>query len=583
MNKTIVLVAIATTGCGDYDTNAAASSDSGESSGSVITEAAAEWGPEPSTDESGGWEDDDGGGGGQDCAASEAAALAMLTTYCAGCHAPGTNAATDFENVSDLDALVADGRIVPGDSGASLLWLRIDSGQMPPPSASAFPSAAEADALREWIDGCAAVAPCEPGAPLETDWMLDVMRNDIADSSVVPADQRQFIRYFTLTHLYNEGLCGEELDVHRFALSKSINSLSNGTQVVAPVAIDANETIYRIDLRDYEWDQFLWEPIVTQSPYAIGFVQEEAVDLVQFAQTSVPMLRGDWFAAVATQPPLYHEILAVPGSRGELEALLGVDVDSNIANDEVMRAGFLDSGVSVNNRVIERHEIPAAASRSYWLSYDFASNAGEGNIFANPLDFVEAGNEMIYTLPNGLHGYMIVDGAGARLDEAPDDIVTDPAQPDQNVKNGLSCFRCHSGGMLDRSDELRAHVLASFDFDEATKEKVERLHPLPGELSAILGLDSQRYTDAIAQAGLPPDLVDDPINAVFVTYDGDVDLATAAAELGLEEMELFGQLGALGDDLQPLATGVIGREVFEAAFPQSVCDLGLGTTSACPF
>lgn len=582
MNKAIVLVAIgiATTGCSDYEGGAAG--DSGESSGNVITEAAAEWGPQPSTDESGGWEEDDDGGGGQECAASEAAARAMLTTYCAGCHAPGTNAATDFENVTDLEALVADGRIVPGDSGSSPLWLRIDSGQMPPPSAPTFPSAQEAEALREWIDGCAEVAPCEPGAPLETDWMLDVMRNDIADSSVVPADQRQFIRYLTLTHLYNEGMCGEELDVYRFALSKSVNSLSNGTQVVAPVAIDAEETIYRIDLRDYEWDQLLWDSIVAQSPYAIGFVQEEAVDLVAFAQTPVPMLRGDWFSAVATQPPLYHEILGVPGSRGELESLLGVDVATNIENDDVMRAGFLDSGVSVNNRVIERHEIPAAGSRSYWLSYDFASNAGEGNIFANPLEFVESGNEMIYTLPNGLHGYMIVDGFGSRLDEAPDDIVTDPAQPDQNVKNGLSCFRCHSGGMLDRSDELRAHVVASFDFDEATKEKVERLHPLPDELSAILTLDSQRYTDAIAQAGVPGDLIDDPINAVFVGYDGDVDLATAAAELGLEEMELFGQLGALGDDLQPLATGVIGREVFELAYPQSVCDLGLGTTIACP-
>jgi len=39
----------------------------------------------------------------------------------------------------------------------------------------------------------------------------------------------------------------------------------------------------------------------------------------------------------------------------------------------------------------------------------------------------------------------------------------------------------------------------------------------------------------------------------------------------------------LSDDLQPLATGVIGREVFEVAFPETVCDLGLGTTAQCEF
>ncbi len=69
------------------------------------------------------------------------------------------------------------------------------------------------------------------------------------------------------------------------------------------------------------------------------------------------------------------------------------------------------SGVSRNNRVIERHEIPGSRCRGYWLSYDFASNGdpiAPKDILANPLDFVQDGGEIIFTLPNGLQGYMIV-------------------------------------------------------------------------------------------------------------------------------------------------------------------------------
>ena len=45
---------------------------------------------------------------------------------------------------------------------------------------------------------------------------------------------RPFRRYFTLTHLYNAGLSAEELQSYRHGLSKLINSLSWGKQIVPP-------------------------------------------------------------------------------------------------------------------------------------------------------------------------------------------------------------------------------------------------------------------------------------------------------------------------------------------------------------
>jgi hypothetical protein len=46
---------------------------------------------------------------------------------------------------------------------------------------------------------------------------------------------------------------------------------------------------------------------------------------------------------------------------------LGIDVPSSVDNQQVDRAGFLDSGPSDANRVIERHELPGNQG-AFWLS-----------------------------------------------------------------------------------------------------------------------------------------------------------------------------------------------------------------------
>jgi hypothetical protein len=515
-----------------------------------------------------------------DCEALEVAASALLENNCTGCHS-GEDAKAGFDYVADLGRLVGTGKIVPGDAAGSPLWQRIDGGQMPPPAAASRPSAAQIDDFAAWIDSCAPEGACAHDDHISLEQMLDYMRTDIGDTSVIASDERQFYRYFTLTHLYNAGSCSEDLAGHRWALTKAINSLSLETKIVAPVAIDPEKTIYRIDLRDYGWDAALWDSMVLQNPYAVEYLRDEATDLKGFTQTAVPFQGGDWFVSTASRPPLYHEILRIPGNRAELEAQLGIQVQTNIDLEEVERSGFLDSGVSVNNRLIERHEFADASNRTYWLSYDFASNGGTGNIFAFPLDFQEAGNEIIFSLPNGLHAYMITDAFGNRLDEAPDDIVTDPAQPDQNVTNGLSCMGCHTAGIIARADELRDHVINSFEFDDFTKEKVNKLHPAGDAFEGLQTLDSDRYLDAVAQTGSPTDLEWEPINMVFQEFDGDVDLHRVAAELGITVEELSNQIGGLGPDLQTLLTSTVKREVFTINFAQSICDLNIGRTAAC--
>lgn len=528
-------------------------------------------------------------GGAADCAQTKVDALTVLQTYCAGCHKPGANPPGNFDYVTDADRLLQEGKVVAGDSASSPLFARVESGQMPPPAAASFPSDGEIEVLRQWIDQCTEVpgpAACEPDHRIGIDGLLAAISSDISNTSEVSQENRPFIRYFTLSHLYDAGLCGDELEPYRQALSKTMNSLSQGTDIVPPKAIDADGTIFRVDLRDYEWDAGLWSFLASQSPYAIELTREEALDVQGFTGEAIPILRADWLAAVATAPPLYHDLLRLPTTLVELQVQLGVNINADISQeidndpDDVSRAGFLDSGVSENNRLIERHEIPGAANRALWMSYDFSDNAAEQNLFASPLAFQEAGSEVIFSLPNGLHGYMIVNAAGDRLDEAPDAIVSDPAEPDGNVVNGRSCMGCHDGGINLREDELRAHVTSSLEFDDDTKQAVENLHPEHDVFAELQQNDADNYAWAVEAAGVSSGT--EPIGVVFEWYQKSVDLPLAAAEFGITEDELLIRIGGLAADLQPLAYGTVKRDAFELNFAQAVCDLSLGDTSACP-
>lgn len=527
------------------------------------------------------------GASGDDCAVVANQALTILDTHCASCHGPGTNTG-GFDYVLDPKALQDAGKIVPGNALGSALYKRIANDEMPPPPRQERPSDQDLAVIFRWVETCFTAPPLGGGMSGQGGSYFDrqsILSWMLADIGTFDLDDRKFIRYLSLTHLHNAGIAGEQLDVFRYALAKAVNALSLGTQIVAPQPIDAGATVYRIDLRDYEWQAVgtrsdRWEELVASNRYAIELLEDEAEVLKLFTATKVPLQNGDWFVNAATQPPLYHTMLDIPGTLAGLEAQLGLDIARNIDDEEVWRAGFLDSGVSFQNRVIERHEIPVANDRSLWISYDFAGDGGLKNIFANPLDFEADGSEIIFSLPNGLHAYMIVNAAGQRLDAAPDDIVVDPLQQNRDVRAGISCMSCHSNGTKAKDDELRSYVENSADFDFATKQRVLSLHPTPAELQSLLDGDADVFNAAVDALNPPPNMPAEPIITVFNHFDENIDLKRAAAELGIRPEVLLAELGGLNPGLAPLAYASIKRDVFREAFAETVCRLNIGIASS---
>ena len=424
-------------------------------------------------------------------------------------------------------------------------------------------------------------------------------------------------------------------EVFREALSKLVNSLSHGILIKPPVAIDKDRLIYRIDIGDYKWEavegkQFrlsepsfyfpeddistraftdVWEMIADQNPYTIEYLGDVAINIKTQTHTNVPIMPGEAFLDAASRSPLYYDILGIPlrsarlraedppcGAKGTpeecLETQLNIDILADIAKefdqntDIVGRAGFKESKVSDFNRVVERHLFNDTNNRVFWISYDFKSQTGLKNILTHPLDFDFDGGEIIFSLENGLQGYMLTNAAGGRLNDGPTEIVQDPSQEDQIVRNGVSCMGCHSAGMLAANDDIRAGLDAGMTgtlFDDTTKGLIRDLYPTREDFKLLQQEDTDRFNLSLSKAGVTLGGEEEPVLTTFLSFDEDVTLRRVGAEYDLNETDMLKNLGKLGDDLSDLAEGAsIHRKDFTENFRVGACILKIGCTRTCP-
>jgi hypothetical protein len=354
-----------------------------------------------------------------------------------------------------------------------------------------------------------------------------------------------------------------------------------------PLAIDPAKTVFRIDLRDYKWNENVWLQILGRYPYGVALETPAFEYCSQQTDCILPLVRGDWFVAVASRPPLYHQVLQLPETDVELEKQLLVDVQENFRVERVVRAGFNGSGVSRNNRLIERHE---SAYGAYWKSYDFAGNVGRQNLFAYPLGpgvaddaesgFLHDGGELIFSLPNGLHGYLLVNREGIRIDKGPIEIVSDPKQADRAVVNGISCMSCHVQGMIPKTDQVRPHVESNpAAFSAAERDSILALYPPQDRFSQLLREDEQRFLRAVEATGTRLGTTE-PIVTLARRFEAELDLPLASAEAGVpadEFKRLLSRVPKLARILGPLATpgGTVQRQTWIQAFGDVMLALDL--------
>ena len=469
---------------------------------------------------------------------------AIFQQSCLICHGP--DGAYKESLLMEHNALIEKGSVVPGNPDASELYKRLittETAKRMPLGQPQLPDQS-INTIRNWILAGApdwATVATTDGDFVSPSEILNTIETHVM--SLAPFD-RAFARYFTMTHLHNAGESTQILQEYRKALYKLVNSLSWGVTVTNPHPIDPQGTIFYIDLRHYEWDRNDgWTKIEAEYPYHIAFdaptqtaLNAQLGRLQGEMKSNIPAIHADWFVATASLPPLYHDLLSLPLTDRELETRLEVDVPQNLLNApgvRVWRAGTNNSGVSNNNRVIERHTSRYGA---YWKSYDFAGSVGTQNIFTHPLSFTPDGGEVIFNLPNGLQAYYVTDASGLRLDDAPINIVSNPAASDPTVRNGLSCFGCHTEGMKTFEDEVRS-VIESNATPAYDKAQALRLYVAQLEMDALLREDTDRYKQALEATGGAFGGIE-PISRFHEAFRDEVQAAYAAAVVGLET-ELF--------------------------------------------
>ena len=502
----------------------------------------------------------------------------VLEKNCLQCH--GESGSFKEWLLIEYNSLIQSGSIMPGQPDESELYKRLlgptENGLQMPPNQPPFNlpplTDEEIEIIRIWI---------ENGAP---DWnVVDSDRSFITPKRLLetiqhhietlPIPNRAFARYFSTTHLYNAGFSTEVLQSHYLALSKLVNSLSWAADIVNPEPINTEQTLFYIDLRNYDWDKDLWPEIEKRYPYNIKYegadqtdLRDLFIDLQSEMSCEVPYVYMDWFLGKASEPPLYNEILALPDTDTDLETLLDVDVVSNLKNDpgvRVWRAGIIISGVSHHNRVVERHK---ARYGAYWKSYDFAGSSGTKDISAYPLSFEHDGGEVVFNLPNGLQAYHLFDAAGMRLDKAPTEIVAlDQASGDPAVYNGISCIGCHTEGIKPFADDIRADIEATED-PIYNKAYALQLYVEQDIMDDLVEGDTEQFITALTKTGNSAG--DKLISRFHGIYNHNaLDAAHAAAAVGLPKNVFLSKIRERADLGLFLVEGdVVKRDTWTSIF-----------------
>jgi hypothetical protein len=423
-----------------------------------------------------------------------------------------------------------------------------------------------------------------PKGPIFTDRAIAQLIHD--DLKSIDECHRRWTRYFVFRHVY-----GGQGEACLQALNKLTNSLSWSADLVKLSSAKPTGAFFcRIDLRNYQWDAKTWQCILAEYPYAVEPEGAQGEFLASATGTELPYVRGDWFIHAASRPSLYHAILGLPDNESELEQMLRISVQSNTQRGHVARSGFNNSGVSRHNRLVEVHKTGYGA---LWKSYDFSGNVGHRNLFEHPTGpewgegdkaFRHDGGEIIFNLPNGLQAYLLVNGKGQRIDTAPIDIVADTNNPrSPAIVNGISCIGCHYEGIKAvPDDQILRHVaedLRAYGMDELVA--VRALHLPSPPMKERQDAYARQFASVLNLLGIS-EAMREPIQHISFAYESGLDLATAAAEVGMAPEQFTRRLAVSGVELKRSLNslksdgGRIHRQAFIAAFPQMINEWGLG-------
>jgi hypothetical protein len=303
--------------------------------------------------------------------------------------------------------------------------------------------------------------------------------------------------------------------------------------------------LYRIDLRQLEWDWRDWRKVLARDPYSPG-------------QTLPLVVRADWLLAELTDAfasDSYYRLLYggknIPKTREDFLKFWQVE------SDPAFRFGLIEGRSGVALAGIRWIENRPTANRGYaWGTRDSAEIDAKTDPLERPDgSFRHQAEEWIVGIPKWsaagprgtLQAYLLANGQGQRQDRAPADIVADQTRfrglPE--IRTCGSCIQCHVAGIKGpKENQLKEAIAAGVDLyaDRQTQESLERFHL--ADVEKEVARNREDYAAIVhLVTGHSPEENAAEFKRCIDWYDGDVTREQAARELGVTPDELRLALG----------------------------------------
>lgn len=541
----------------------------------------------------------DGGnnGGSGDCRVAFAQVQPILTTNCISCHQSptrideyGTARAWAQKNVARVNLAPNDNRRMP----------------LPPREPL---SAADKATLKAWVDA-GTPEKCDDGDGDDADGgeprahidFPTIERAVLVDLQTrVDDDDRDTTIYLSVADRWNAGANDEELKEYRRAIDKTLNSVNpRGTDITRAVPVPGtNDTLYRVDLDDYEINNAKFAVLVLQDKLPIISVTDDGALIKSLTGRNQSIYMAANFTQLSFQAPVYHAFTETPATLAQYLQQIGLNLNGDLANLDVNFVGTTTSPITnLKNRLsIRDTEFNAGTGRGtnsyFWMTFDtipVAANIGARNLFNFPLltgtggnslkNFLFDASETIVSAPNGFQLYGLWAANGARQDAAPSNIVRDSSSPiDFNIKNAISCTRCHSAGIIPMVDQVRDHVVRNASqFNANDVNLVRAVYRPQSENNGFYAKDQAKFAAALRAIDVDP-AQPDPQSFVNDRFFLDWDLKVLCGYLLLEldecKVRLDQSVTARSEIGQILTKGLITYEQFKDVYNKLVLEMAL--------
>ncbi len=248
------------------------------------------------------------------------------------------------------------------------------------------------------------------------------------------------------------------------------------TKFIADHQVPGSDTLWWIDLRDYNWTEQAWENMMKEDGYMVEPVITHDKNSLLRLYSGNALIRADWFiphastltnqADVDSKTKIYKEFLYGSIGNKQPQNVLEFEKVWSIDTVKAQEIGNVAAVLVTKSDAVARHNRMLFFYRTelgwYSRTYDVKNIRGKRDYAENLLEFrgnpppVFDGGEIFATNFLRLQVYDLYDGKEKIVDFADPTVVRHMSDVlgDARVRTAFSCLDCHAAGPIPSENSL---------------------------------------------------------------------------------------------------------------------------------